>query len=238
MASEDPPTTIAATVFDIPPAALLVIESAVVPGLRASVRGTPHTLTVAPDVDAVLRLLDTAEFDVVILDLDIPDAVEAIRAIRECTAAPLLGVGDGSIEQLIEMYSAGLDECVPRENAEPVQPLFARAAALLRLRVRPHGGVTLFGPDGLALQLRSREVRFGAEIVELAALEFDLLEALLRRRGEVLDADEISRIVWGHETFGDRNYVEALVSRLRRKLARAGARRVVTTVRGVGYTIR
>jgi DNA-binding response OmpR family regulator len=235
--SEDPPTSTAPAAFDIPSAAFLAMSSADASGLRASLRGTEHTLTVASDIEATLRLLDGAEFDVVVLDLDIAEPLAAIRAVRDRTSAPVLGIAscDASV---MEMYAAGLDECLTRPVPDEPSPLFARAAALLRLRTRPHGGATLFGPEGLTVHLRAREVRCNDEVVQLGALEFELLEALLRRRGEVLDADEISRVVWGHETFGDRNYVEALMSRLRRKLASAGAHRVVTTVRGVGYTIR
>jgi two-component system OmpR family response regulator len=65
-----------------------------------------------------------------------------------------------------------------------------------------------------------------------------LLRLLLEHRGEVLTADEISNAVWGHETFGARNFVESHISRLRSKLARAGASGVVTTVRGIGYIVR
>jgi DNA-binding response OmpR family regulator len=236
VASDDPLGCVAPAAFDIPPAAFLLMSRHDLPGLRAALRGTRHTLTVAPNVEAALRLLDSAEFDVVILDLDIPNPASAVRAVRDCTSAPVLGIASG--DGVMDMYAAGLDEWMSKPPEDDQGMLFARAAALLRLRTRPTGGATLFGPEGLSVHPRSREVRLNGEPIQLAVLEFQLLEALLRHRGEVMDADEISRVVWGHETFGDRNYVEALVSRLRRKLARSGARRVVSTVRGVGYTIR
>ena len=65
-----------------------------------------------------------------------------------------------------------------------------------------------------------------------------MLRLMLERRGEVLETDTISTQIWGYETFGSRNFVEAHISRLRAKLLQAGADGVITTVRGIGYVIR
>ena len=74
--------------------------------------------------------------------------------------------------------------------------------------------------------------------VPVTPKEFDLLRLLLERRGEVLTTDAISQAVWGCETMGSRNFVEAHISRLRSKLGTVGAGEVIETVRGVGYVIR
>ena len=100
------------------------------------------------------------------------------------------------------------------------------------------GGSELRGPASVVLRLRSHEAFVGAEPVRLTPKEFALLQILLERRGEVLSSDAISNEIWGYETFGSRNFVEAHISRLRRKLAASGAPGVVETVRGVGYVIR
>ena len=76
----------------------------------------------------------------------------------------------------------------------------------------------------------------GASVLIVAPQE--PLRLLLERRGEVLTSDEISGTIWGYETFGSRNFVEAHVSRLRSKLHEAGADCVISTVRGVGYVVR
>lgn len=65
-----------------------------------------------------------------------------------------------------------------------------------------------------------------------------MLHQLLARRGEVITPDALSVGVWGYETFGAHNYLEAHVSRLRARLSRAGAPDVIETVRGTGYVIR
>ncbi len=72
----------------------------------------------------------------------------------------------------------------------------------------------------------------------LTPKEFAILQHLLERRGEVVAPDELSLGIWGYETFGSRNFVEAHISRLRGKLREAGMTDMVRTVRGVGYVVR
>ena len=100
------------------------------------------------------------------------------------------------------------------------------------------GGV-LAGPGGTVLDVRAHEVRVRDVRVPLTPREFELLRFLLERQDEVLTADEIAQGVWGHETFGSRNFVESQVSRVRAKLVRAGVRRdAIETLRSVGYILR
>jgi DNA-binding response OmpR family regulator len=112
--------------------------------------------------------------------------------------------------------------------------------AILR-RARPSSLPTddqLLGPQGIVMRLRSHSVTVANEDVPLTPKEFAVLRLLLERRGEVINPDELSVKIWGYETFGSRNFVEAHVSRLRSKLTRAGAGDVITTMRGVGYMVR
>lgn len=126
----------------------------------------------------------------------------------------------------------------------PDRPL-TRDEAVERLRellgVRPLAkgqASVLYGPFGLALNLRAREVRVRGVTVPLTLREFELLRLLLERRGEVLAPDEIVRSIWGYETFVSRNLVESAISRLRAKLARVDDAGTISTVRGVGYVVR
>ena len=101
-----------------------------------------------------------------------------------------------------------------------------------------HAGEGMLATEALALDVRAHEVRVGAALVSTTPREFDVLRLLLERRREVLSSDVISMHIWGYETFGSHNFVEAQLSRLRAKLRAAGAAEVITTVRGVGYVIR
>lgn len=88
------------------------------------------------------------------------------------------------------------------------------------------------------MHLRAHEARVEDRLLDLTPKEFAVLQLMLERRGEVLKTDAISSEIWGYETFGSRNFVEAHISRLRAKLLGAGADRVISTVRGIGYVVR
>jgi DNA-binding response OmpR family regulator len=113
-----------------------------------------------------------------------------------------------------------------------------RIRALLRRARRASHQVTLKGPGALELHMLQHAVHINDSAVPITSKEFELLRLLLERRGEVLALDTISLSVWGYETMGSRNFVEAHISRLRAKLAAAGAKGVIETVRGFGYVIR
>ncbi len=96
----------------------------------------------------------------------------------------------------------------------------------------------LYGPADVELHPAARLAFCGGHELHLTSTEFALLQELLTQSGTVVSVDELSKAVWGHETLGAPNYVEAHVSRLRRKLREVGAGRVVETVRGAGYRVR
>ncbi|MDP6606811.1 MAG: winged helix-turn-helix domain-containing protein [Dehalococcoidia bacterium] len=114
-----------------------------------------------------------------------------------------------------------------------------RARALLRRKSGPASAVSsLDGPSGVRVDRGAHRAFVRGELLNLTQKEFALLALLLEHREDVLSADDISRAVWDYETFGARNFVEKQISRLRSKLAAAGARNVIATVRGVGYVVR
>lgn len=90
----------------------------------------------------------------------------------------------------------------------------------------------------LEIDTRSRQVRIGDDLLHVTVSEFELLRLLVEDRGRVFSADEIAREIWGYESAGSKNFLQAHVSRLRRKLAGAGVSNPVSTVRGVGYVVR
>jgi len=96
----------------------------------------------------------------------------------------------------------------------------------------------LTGPAGLELQPAARLAFCDGAELQLTSTEFALLQELLTQDGAVVSVDGLSRAIWGHDTLGAPNYVEAHISRLRRKLREVGAGRVIETVRGAGYRVR
>ncbi|TAK78930.1 MAG: response regulator transcription factor, partial [Dehalococcoidia bacterium] len=198
-------------------------------------------VSVADSGEAALAALDRGEFDLVILDIDLPgrSGFETLRRLRERSGLPvIITTSKGNVADRVSGLDLGADDYLLKPAEVP--ELGRRARALLR-RARGTEGFAveeLEGPGGLVLRLRSHEVLVQRVPLELTPKEFAVLRLLLHRRGEVVSPDALSLAIWGYETFGSRNFVEAHISRLRAKLARSGAGQIVTTIRGVGYVIR
>ena len=196
--------------------------------------------TCAATGEEALALLDRQPFDLVILDVRLPgmSGFDTCRQIRARSDVPVMFVtAAGSLPQRLEGFDLGADDYVvkPMDAGE----LNRRVRAVLRRHLQD--GVArdeLAGPGGILMRLRAHEVFVGEQALHLTPKEFSVLRLLLQRRGEVLTTDAISTQIWGHETFGSRNFVEAHISRLRSKLVGGGATDVLTTVRGVGYVVR
>ena len=84
----------------------------------------------------------------------------------------------------------------------------------------------------------TREVYRGNQLIELTAKEFDLLEFLLRNPRQVITRDRILEKVWGYDFMGESNIIEVYIRALRIKLEVSNAKRLLHTVRGVGYVLR
>jgi PAS domain-containing protein len=108
----------------------------------------------------------------------------------------------------------------------------------LDLGSREASSAVLTHPSGLTVDTGSRRATVDDVEIVLTASGFDLLALLMRHQGTVLSADRIAQAVWSYQTAGSRNFLQAHVSRLRRKLAEAGVVGIVGTVRGIGYVIR
>lgn len=188
---------------------------------------------------AALEVLEQEPCDVVLVDAKPAGMTgfQLCREIRERSDVPVLFLSetDALAERLLA-FDLGADDCLPRLAAP--EELERRMRAVLR-RARPEQHRScLDGPRGIRLALLEHVLRVADAPVTVTPKEFDLLRLLLERRGEVLTTDAISQTVWGYETMGSRNFVEAHISRLRSKLGAAGACGVIETVRGVGYVIR
>jgi DNA-binding response OmpR family regulator len=155
-----------------------------------------------------------------------------LRPLDGVPVIALIAVHDDAVTAL----AAGAEDALswppdPRELALRIETVLRRTA------VPPDAPVALTGPGTLRLWPRAHEVRVGDVEVNLTPREFTLLQLMLERRGEVVTADDVAEALWGEGTLGERNFVEAHVSRLRAKLRAAGALNVIATVRGVGYKI-
>ncbi len=181
--------------------------------------------------------LDLVAYDAMILDLGLADGdgltlLSALRR-RGGTLPVLILTARDAPEDRVTGLDGGADDYLIKPFHMP--ELISRIRALLR---RPNAalGVVLELGD-LVLDTVSRQARVGTTPLVLSVREMALLELLLRRQGRVVTREAIEQGLYSFDTTLGSNAVEVLVHRLRRKLADAGARAIVHTLRGVGYLL-
>ncbi len=193
----------------------------------------------AADGPAGLAAVHARNPDVVVLDVMLPglDGIEVCRQLRTFSDAYvlMLTARGEEIDRIVGL-TVGADDYL----VKPFSPreLVARVKALLR---RPRGSATATGapPAGLDIDGSRRTVRVDGTLVELTALEFDLLAVLARDPGVVVRREAFLDRVWGPAFVGDDHLVDVHVANLRRKLGDDPSQpRFIETIRGVGYRLR
>jgi DNA-binding response OmpR family regulator len=178
-------------------------------------------------------------YDVAIVDVMLPgrdglDLVEELRARRVMTPVLLLSARR-SVDDRVRGLQAGGDDYLVKPFA--FAELLARVQALVR-RASGTAEPTRLSFEDLSLDLLTRRVVRGETVLDLRPREFSLLEYLLRHPGRVLSKTMILSHVWGYQFDPGTNVVDVLVSRLREKVDRPFERKLIQTVRGVGYVLR
>ena len=207
------------------------IASFVAKGLRAA----GHSPTVVPTGREAIDLASTGEFDLLILDLGLPDrdGFDVLSTIRGQggTMPVIILTARSSVTDTVTGLESGADDYM----AKPFRFEELLARVRLRLRAEPTGeGSTTLSHDGLTLDLRTRRANVGGREVDLSAREFTLAETFLRSPGQVLSREQLLSRVWGYDFDPGSNVVDVYVRYLRKKL---GADRF-ETVRGMGYRLR
>ena len=197
-----------------------------------------YEVKVANDGLAGLMTARDVEPDLVILDWMMPgmSGVEVCRRLRSTgSKVPviLLTTKDG-VQDRVEGLDAGADDYVVKPFS--IEELLARVRAHLRRNQPSEDEVLQF--DDLSLNRKTREVFRGDRAIELTAKEFDLLDYLLDHPRQVITRDRILEEVWGYDFMGDSNIIEVYIRYLRLKLEAEGEKRLIQTVRGVGYVLR
>lgn len=195
-------------------------------------------------VDAVYNGTDALAFaqaeryDGIILDIMMPglSGLEVLRRLRAagCRTPVLLLTAKAEVEDQIQGLDLGADDYLTKPFA--TQELLARLRALLR-----RGGAkqsTVLAVADLCLDPASRRVTRGGREIALSAREFALLEYLLRNAGMPLTRQMIEEHVWNYDYQGGSNVVDVYIRTLRGKLEIQGEKRLIHTVRNVGYVLR
>lgn len=186
--------------------------------------------------DGLWRAVE-GHYAAIVLDILLPDlnGYEVCAALRErkiWTPILMLTAKDGEYDEA-EALDTGADDFLSKPFSYVV--LFARLRALVRRNASPRPAV--LSVDDLELDPATRRCQRGKAQISLTPREFAVLEALMRRPGEVVPKRKIIDLVWGMDFYGDPNVVEVYVGYLRRKIDLPFGRRNLETLRGVGYRL-
>jgi DNA-binding response OmpR family regulator len=191
----------------------------------------------APDGAQALELVGEWQPDVIILDVMLPkiDGYALLPMLRKKTEAPIIMLtAKGDVPDKVAALDRGADDYLAKPFA--FEELLARLSAALR-RPRLAAGDEL-RYDDLVVNVGTHEVTRGGRRVALTPREFDLLVALIRVPRRVLTKEQLLEQVWGHDFEGEVGIVETYISYLRAKIDGASHKKIIYTVRGVGYALR
>ncbi len=190
------------------------------------------------DGDEGERLAASETYDLVILDMRLPgrtglEVLHALRA-RGFEQPVLVLTAQDAVDAKVQTLRAGADDYVTKPFA--FEELLARVEALAR-RPRALASPLLRIAD-LELDLGTREVRRAGTPIELTPKEFAVLEYLMRHVGRVISRTLITEYAWGYHFDPGTNIVDVVINHLRKKVDAGHARKLITTVRGVGYVLK
>ncbi len=212
-------------------------EPSIVRLVDAYLKPEGYEVLTASDGPSGLKAARAFKPDVLVLDIMLPgmDGLELLQQLRRESQAYviLLTARTEEIDRLVGL-SVGADDYVTK----PFSPreLVARVkAGLRRLQINPvAAGTAILAFRHLRVDAGARRVTVDDRVVELTAIEFDLLRVLAENRGRVLTREQLLEKVWGGEYFGELRVVDVHLGHVRQKLGRP---ELISTVRGVGYRL-
>ncbi|HEY1857234.1 response regulator transcription factor [Acidocella sp.] len=197
-----------------------------------------HEVQVAPDGRAGLLEAVGGGFDVLIIDRMLPglDGLSMLRTLRgaDCHTPALFLTALGGLDDRLEGLRAGGDDYLVKPFV--MAELAARVAALARRNATPPKTTRLQIAD-LELDRPTRRVRRSGRKIELKPREYEVLEYLMLRRGQVVTRTMLLEDVWGFHFVPQTSIVEAHISRLRGKIDQNFSPALIHTYRGAGYKI-
>ncbi|MFN8579783.1 MAG: response regulator transcription factor [Gemmatimonadaceae bacterium] len=184
------------------------------------------------------RLAATETYDVVILDMRLPgksglEVLESLRA-RGFEKPVLVLTAQDAVDAKVKTLRAGADDYVTKPFA--FEELLARVEALAR-RPRAMASPMVRVAD-LELNRDTREVHRAGELIDLTPKEYAVLEYLMRHTGRVMSRTLITEYAWGYHFDPGTNIVDVVINHLRKKVDAKHDRKLITTVRGVGYVVK
>src|ERR1022692_3029215 len=204
--------------------------------LSRGLESAGYAIDVAYDGAHAIDMVHATEYDLIILDLNLPDidGLQVLQKIRNRKVSPpvlILSARD-AVDDRVKGLELGADDYLVKPFA--FVELLARVRALLR-RGQPTPERLQVGD--LSLDCIRRKVTRSNENVELAPTEFSILEYLMRNRGRPLSRTMIVEHVWDMDYDGLTNIVDVYIRHLRSKIDEKWSDKMISTVRGIGYML-
>ena len=220
-------------------AKILVVddEKLLVKGMKFNLENEGYQVECAYDGAAAVELARDGRFDLIILDVMMPevDGLEACMRIREFSNVPIIMLTAKSEDaDKLMGFESGADDYLTKPFN--ILELKARVRALLRRSGLLQDRGTLLTVGGITLNTQERVAVRDGETVDLTAKEYDLIELLMRNPRRVYSRENLMNVVWGYTYAGDYRTVDVHIRRLREKLERNPAEPDhIMTKWGVGY---
>lgn len=221
---------------------ILVIEdeSKVARALKEGLEAEHYDVVVARTGEEGFFHVNSEVFDIVLLDLMLPkrSGFEVLATLRKrgLQTPVLILTAKDSVEDRVQGLDSGADDYLVKPFAFP--ELSARIRALVR-RGRPDQIMRLKAGD-LEVDLITRKVTRGAQVLDLTPREFDLLEYVLRHQGRLVSREMLARDVfkWPDRATTLDNLIDVHIARLRKKVDQEFPKKLIHTVRGVGFILK
>jgi DNA-binding response OmpR family regulator len=201
--------------------------------LRKGLHSNGYSTSVAGTGEEALTLARTGDFDLMILDLGLPDidgfeVLQRVRGRNRSMPVIVLTARD-AVPDRVSGLEGGADDYVTKPFS------FEELLARIRVRLRSDRGPekTVLQAGDAVLDLRTRRLTVGARTLELSAREFSMAELFFRHPAQVLSREQLLSNVWGYDFDPGSNVVDVYVGYLRRKLGKGR----IKTVRGMGYRL-